>query len=150
MESLFHDDNEEVSDNNSSNSLSPPQQLALLKRPKIMQWGPQNGQEASTIVSIVFEHTEEAGPMKIVFGSMTVETAQQQHSVVNNNNSNSVWITLAASVPSFTDTRASSNEVQISVCLFDNQDPDLAIDTWDIGKFTYCTSTEGSYEFILK
>lgn len=142
FESLFHE--EEGSGDNLSNSSSlssSPQKLdGLIKRPKIMQWGPHHGQELSTIISIVFEHTEETGPMKIVFGSLTVETAQQQHIMSNNN---SVWITLAASVPQFADTRSDSNQVQISVCLFDNNDPDLAIDTWDVGKFSFTVSNEG-------
>lgn len=111
-----------------------------------MQWGPQDGHESSTIVSVVLEHTEETGPMKIVFGSMTVETAQQQHRLSStSNNDHSVWITLAASVPPLSDTRSESNQIQLSVCAFDPLDPDLAIDTWDIGKFTYRDIPEGSF-----
>ena len=135
FDTLFHEDTE-VSDN-SSNSLSPPQRM---HRPKVMQWGPHTGQETSTIVSIVLEHNEAMGPMKIVFGSITVETAQQQHTMGGNN---SIWITLAASAPPFSETRSDSTEVFISICLFDRNDPDLAIDTWDVGKFTYSASDKG-------
>lgn len=109
-----------------------------------MQWGPQDGHEGLTIVSIVLEHTQETGPMKIAFGSMTVETAQQQHAIPSvSSDSRSVWITLAASVPPLSDTMSQSNQTQLSVCAFDAGDPDLAVDTWDIGKFTYRDISEG-------
>lgn len=136
FESLFHDDSD-----NSSNQSSPHQ--VENRRPRIMQWGPQDGHEASTIVSVVLEHTEETGPMKIVFGSMTVETAQHQHRLSTADNA--VWITLAASVPPLSDIRSDSDQVQLSVCAFDTLDPDLAIDTWDIGKFTYRDIPEGLF-----
>jgi hypothetical protein len=147
FESLFQDDNGETTttaSDNSFSSLSPPQRS---KRPRIMQWGPQDGHESNTIVSVVLEHTEEAAPMKIVFGSMTVETAQQQHRLSSGGN---VWITLAASVPPLSDTRSETNQMQVSVCLFDQHDPDLAIDTWDVGQFTYRDlPPQGSCLYIL-
>jgi hypothetical protein len=80
--------------------------------------------------------------MKIVFGSNAVETAQQQH-IMSSAGNNSVWITLAASVPPLSDTRSDSNQVSVSVCLFDHHDPDLAIDTWDIGKFDFTSNQQG-------
>lgn len=142
FDSFFHQENneeeEDLSSSDPSSSL-PSSPLGKLgtKRPRIMQWGPQDGHQDSTIVSIVLEHSQETGPMKIVFGSMTVETAQQQHRLINASDPNSVWITLAASVPPLVDTRSESNQVQLSVCAFDPLDPDLAIDTWDIGHFIY-------------
>ncbi|KAL7315701.1 hypothetical protein PS15m_004881 [Mucor circinelloides] len=137
-----------ISNMSSSASSSPQQYIAFRRRPNVMQWGPQDGQESCTIVSIVLQHHQEAAPMKIVFGTLTVETAQQQHILASSSSSSnggngdghSVWITLAASVPPFKDIRSDSNQVKISVCLFDCNDPDLAVDTWDIGQFTY---TEG-------
>ncbi|KAI7887648.1 uncharacterized protein EV154DRAFT_520325 [Mucor mucedo] len=138
FESFFHEEEEENSSDHSSSLPSSPLSKSGIQRPRIMQWGPQDGHQDSTIVSIVLEHTQETGPMKIVFGSITVETAQQQHRLVNaNSHENSVWITLAASVPPLLDTRSESNQVQLSVCAFDPLDPDLAIDTWDIGHFIY-------------
>ncbi|GAN09570.1 hypothetical protein MAM1_0275c09100 [Mucor ambiguus] len=134
-----------ISNLSSSASSSPQQLVDLQKRPTVMQWGPQDGQESCTIVSVVLQHHQEAAPMKIVFGTMTVETAQQQHIVANSSNSdnsdctggNSVWITLTASVPPLKNVCSGSNQVRISVCLFDRNDPDLAVDTWDVGHFTY-------------
>ncbi|KAI9356682.1 hypothetical protein BD770DRAFT_389900 [Pilaira anomala] len=137
LSGFFHDENDGISDHSSSNTFSPNNKIEN-KRPRVMQWGPQDGQEESTIVSVVLEHTEETGPMKLVFGSITVETAQQQHTIPSiSNNHTSVWITLAASVPSLSDTMSETNQTQLSVCAFDCTDPDVAIDTWNIGKFTY-------------
>jgi hypothetical protein len=107
-------------------------------RPKLVQWGPHDGQESLSIVSVVLQHHEEVAPMKIVFGTITVETAQQQST-----DHSSVWITLAAPVPPLQDTRSETNQVQLSLCLFDCADPDIAVDTWDIGKFTYVDLPEG-------
>ncbi|KAL9555292.1 hypothetical protein MBANPS3_002417 [Mucor bainieri] len=134
-----------ISNLSSSASSSPLQHVDLQRRPTVVQWGPQDGQASCTIVSVVLQHHQEAAPMKIVFGTLTVETAQQQHIAANNSSSsssdstsgNSVWITLAASVPPLKDVRSDSHQVRISVCLFDRNDPDLAVDTWDIGQFTY-------------
>lgn len=114
-------------------------------RPKLVQWGPHDGQESLSIVSVVLQHHEEVAPMKIVFGTITVETAQQQHRLANSTNDNSsVWITLAAPVPPLQDTRSETNQVRLSICLFDCSDPDIAVDTWDIGQFTYIDLTEGT------
>lgn len=145
-----------ISNLSSSASSSPQQYIAFRRRPNVMQWGPQDGQESCTIVSIVLQHHQETAPMKIVFGTLTVETAQQQHILASssssssnnggNDDGHSVWITLAASVPPFKDIRSDSNQVKISVCLFDCNDPDLAVDTWDIGQFTY---TEGNFKMIF-
>lgn len=143
-----------ISNLSSSASSSPQQYLAFRRRPNVMQWGPQDGQESCTIVSIVLQHHQETAPMKIVFGTLTVETAQQQHILASSSSSSnggngdgqSVWITLAASVPPFKDIRSDSAQVKISVCLFDCNDPDLAVDTWDIGQFTY---TEGNFKMIF-
>lgn len=148
FQGLFNNESQDMNSisNISSCASASPQQNVELRRPKVMQWGPQDGQESSSILSIVLQHYEEAAPMKIVFGTMTIETAQQQHILASSNNSgggNSVWITLAASVPPLKDIRSDSNQVNISVCLFDRNDPDLAIDTWDIGQFTYI---EGNFK----
>lgn len=142
LSGFFHGENDGISDH-SSNTFSPNNKIEN-KRPRVMQWGPQDGQEESTIVSVVLEHTEETGPMKLVFGSITVETAQQQHTIPSiSNNHSSVWITLAASVPLLSDTMSETNQTQLSVCAFDRTDPDVAIDTWNIGKFTYRDISEG-------
>jgi hypothetical protein len=148
FQGLFNNENQDMNSisNLSSSASASPQQHVELRRPKVMQWGPQDGQEFSSILSIVLQHHEEAAPMKIVFGTMTIETAQQQHILASSNNSgdsNSVWITLAASVPPLKDIRSDSNQVNISICLFDRNDPDLAIDNWDIGQFTYI---EGNFK----
>jgi hypothetical protein len=110
-------------------------------RPKIVQWGPHDGQQATTIISVVLQYhldtsSEEMLPtMKLGFGSIVVETAHQQHRL--GNQSDSIWITLAAQAPLFSDTQCSTTNVPISICLFDSQDPDLAIDHWEIGTFTF-------------
>ncbi|KAF1802784.1 hypothetical protein FB192DRAFT_1379804 [Mucor lusitanicus] len=132
-----HDHNS-ISNLSSSASSSPQQHADVQRRPNVVQWGPHDGQESGTIVSIVLQHHQEAAPMKIVFGALTVETAQQQHTVdSSSSNDSSVWITLAASVPPLKDVRSDAHQVRISVCLFDRNDPDLAVDTWDVGHFTY-------------
>ncbi|CEP17083.1 hypothetical protein [Parasitella parasitica] len=124
--------------NLSSSASASPQQHSDLQRPKVMQWGPQDGNESSSIISIVLQHHEKVAPMKIVFGAMTVETSQQQQVLPSNSNDgNVVWITLAASVPPLKDIYSESDQVKISICLFDPNDFDLAVDTWDIGQFTY-------------
>ncbi|KAI8636264.1 hypothetical protein BD408DRAFT_377160 [Parasitella parasitica] len=140
FQGLFSNENHDINgiSNPSSLASASPQHHPNSHCPKVIQWGPQDGNESSSIISIVLQHHEEVSPMKIVFGTMTVETAQQQQVLISSSNDcNVVWITLAASVPPLKEIHSESNEVKISICLFDRNNPDLAIDTMDIGQFTY-------------
>lgn len=125
-------------------------------RPRVIQWDPHMGTDQSTI-SVVLEQAvsdpsspidnEEIRPMKLVFGQLVVETNQQQQraptaSPNNTANSQLMWITLVARVPRFSDTQVESgNQVPLSICVYDRNNRDTAIDHWDFGVFTYSKST---------
>jgi hypothetical protein len=122
------------------------------------------GTDQSTI-SVVLEqavsdssspvNSEEIRLMKLVFGQLVVETNQQQQRAPTASPSNTIdsqlmWITLVANVPRFSDTQVESgNQVPLSICAYDHNSRDTAIDHWDFGVFTYSRGPGEKGEFFF-
>lgn len=108
-------------------------------RPQVLQWSPNEGNE-NTTVSIILETNKYniQGSLKIVFGQLAVDTTCQIHSMPTVEQESNTWITLAAKVPKLQDVQTASDcQVPISICHFSINNPDVAMDTWTIGAFTY-------------
>ncbi|KAI8641067.1 hypothetical protein BD408DRAFT_368936, partial [Parasitella parasitica] len=131
----------------------PTNNANVFSRPRVIQWDPHMGTDQSTI-TVVLEQAvsdssstptlnDEIRPMKLVFGNLVVETNQQQQRAPTASpssilNSQLVWITLVARVPRLADTQGGhSNQVPLSVCVYDHKNSDTATDHWDFGVFTY-------------
>ncbi|CEP15094.1 hypothetical protein [Parasitella parasitica] len=124
-------------------------------RPRVIQWDPHMGTDQSTITVVLEQAVSDSStatpteihPMKLVFGSLVVETNQQQQraptaSPSSTLNSQLVWITLVARVPRLADTQVQhGNQVPLSVCVYDHINSDTATDHWDFGVFTYNTKS---------
>lgn len=117
---------------------NPAEQVA---RPSLIRYGPQTGNDKSAVLTAIFEHCQEANPMKIVLGDFLLEeTTQHQR---NLGNSDKFSITLVAKVPPLLETGSAVNPVKIMVRMFDQSHPSLVIDEWNIGEFTYIDYEEG-------
>ncbi|CAO3627608.1 unnamed protein product [Cunninghamella blakesleeana] len=108
-------------------------------KPQLIQWSPVEGNENTTI-SIILETNQHniQGSLKIVFGQLAVDTTSQIHSMPTLEQESNTWITLVAKVPKLQDVQTASDcQIPVSICHFSVNNPDVAIDTWTIGAFTY-------------
>ncbi|CAO3620714.1 unnamed protein product [Cunninghamella echinulata] len=107
-------------------------------RPQVLQWSPNEGDETTTISILLECNNFIQGSLKIVFGQLAIETICQVHSMPIVEQESNNWITLAAKVPKLQDVQTVSDcQVPVSICHFSISNPDLALDTWTIGAFTY-------------
>ncbi|OBZ88108.1 hypothetical protein A0J61_03828 [Choanephora cucurbitarum] len=107
--------------------------------PRVIQWSPQQGQ-ASGMMTIVLRYDREIHcNIRIMFGQLSVETAQHHHRM-QHEDSSTVWITLMASIPLIKETQSEGEQVPISITLIDLEHLERVPRSMQIGFFTY---TEG-------